>query len=326
MTTQSSELSAMPPQPENTAGWSGGHSRQTSILLVDDSPANLHALIAALRGQYNILLATNGEQALEIASRVVPDLILLDVMMPGTDGYQVCRLLKQQPRTRDIPVIFVTGKTDEQDEMAGFELGAVDYITKPFSLPLVQRRVQTHLELKYHRDNLRRQSHEDGLTALANRRRFDEELASCWTLATEQQWLSLILADVDFFKKYNDGYGHQAGDACLQQVAAALRTVALPPGALLARYGGEEFVLILAGTGNIQALQLAEQLRQAVAALQLAHQYSSVAPVVSLSLGVASCQPGAGRVASAHTLLEQADQALYQAKQQGRNCVCDFTG
>lgn len=302
--------------------WPDHQAKRASILLVDDSPANLHALIAALRDQHNILLATNGEQALEIAGRVIPDLILLDVMMPGTDGYQVCRQLKQQPRTADIPVIFVTGKADEQDEMAGFELGAVDYITKPFSLPLVQRRVQTHLELKYLRDNLRRQSHEDGLTALANRRRFDEELQACWEQATRHgQWLSLILSDVDFFKKYNDGYGHQAGDNCLQQVAAALRSVALPAGAVVARYGGEEFVVILPDTGQAQALHYAEQLRLAVAAMQLEHQFSTVAPVVSLSLGVACCQPAAGQLTGPSQLVEQADQALYQAKQQGRNCV-----
>lgn len=296
-----------------------------SILLVDDSPANLHALIAALRGQYQILLATNGEQALDIASRVVPDLILLDVVMPGTDGYQVCEKLKQQSRTRDIPVIFVTSKTDEQDEMAGFELGAVDYITKPFSLPLVQRRVQTHLELKYHRDQLKRQSYEDGLTALANRRRFDEELSACWEMAKPSQWLSLILSDVDFFKKFNDGYGHQAGDSCLQQVAKAMRSVALPAGAVLARYGGEEFVVLLPGIAQDEAVVCADKLRQAVAALQLEHRFSAAAPVVSLSLGVASCQPADSTETSGKQLIEQADQALYQAKHQGRNCVCVFT-
>lgn len=306
----------------SAGAWPNKQTSRASILLVDDSPANLHALIAALRDQHSILLATNGEQALEIAGRVIPDLILLDVMMPGTDGYQVCRQLKQQPRTADIPVIFVTGKADEQDEMAGFELGAVDYITKPFSLPLVQRRVQTHLELKYLRDNLRRQSHEDGLTALANRRRFDEELQACWEQAGRHgQWLSLILSDVDFFKKYNDGYGHQAGDGCLQQVAAALRSVELPAGAVVARYGGEEFVVILPDTAKVQALHYAEQLRLAVAALQREHQFSAVAPVVSLSLGVACCQPAAGQLAGPSQLVEHADQALYQAKQQGRNCV-----
>jgi diguanylate cyclase (GGDEF)-like protein len=317
-------MTAEPSEPTPATNRSGQPSPGASILLVDDSPANLHALIAALRGQYNILLATSGEQALDIAGRVVPDLILLDVMMPGTDGYQVCRQLKQQTRTRDIPVIFVTGKTDEQDEMAGFELGAVDYITKPFSLPLVQRRVQTHLELKYHRDQLRRQSHEDGLTAVANRRRFDEELEACWHSAQHAQWLSLILSDVDFFKKYNDGYGHQAGDCCLQQVAAAMRSVVLPAGALLARYGGEEFVVLLPGIDGTEAMRYAEQLRLAVAALQREHRFSTAGPVVSLSLGVATCQPAGGQLTQAKQLIEQADQALYQAKSQGRNSVCFF--
>lgn len=295
-----------------------------TLLLVDDSPANLHSLIAGLRHQYQILLATDGEQALQVARQSLPDLILLDVMMPGTDGYQVCQQLKQDPLTSEIPVIFVTGKTDERDEMVGFELGAVDYITKPFSLPLVLRRVQTHLELKYHRDQLRRQSREDGLTGLANRRCFDEFLQRSWQQAMARgQALALILADVDYFKKYNDGYGHPAGDACLAAVAAAMSAVPLPPQALLARYGGEEFVL-LAPLSLPVAAALAEALRVAVAGLAIEHQFSPVSPQVTLSVGVAVCD--AVSQGSTALLLQQADAALYQAKQQGRNCVCVHTG
>lgn len=297
---------------------------KATLLLVDDSPANLHSLIAGLRDQYQILLATDGEQALQVAKNSLPDLILLDVMMPGTDGYQVCRQLKQDPLTAEIPVIFVTGKTDERDEMVGFELGAVDYITKPFSLPLVLRRVQTHLELKYHRDQLRRQSREDGLTGLANRRCFDEFLQRSWQQAlARRQSLALILSDVDYFKKYNDGYGHPAGDACLAAVAAAMAAVPLPAQALLARYGGEEFVL-LAPLNLPAAAALAEALRVAVAALAIDHQYSPVSPQVTLSLGVAVCEVTSH--GSAALLLQYADTALYQAKQQGRNCVCVYPG
>jgi diguanylate cyclase (GGDEF)-like protein len=171
---------------------------------------------------------------------------------------------------------------------------------------------------------LRRQSREDGLTGLANRRCFDEFLQRSWQQAlARRQSLALILSDVDYFKKYNDGYGHPAGDACLAAVAAAMAAVPLPAQALLARYGGEEFVL-LAALNLPAAAALAEALRVAVAALAIDHQYSPVSPQVTLSLGVAVCE--VTNHGSAALLLQQADTALYQAKQQGRNCVCVYPG
>jgi diguanylate cyclase (GGDEF)-like protein len=196
----------------------------------------------------------------------------------------------------------------------------VDYITKPFSLPIVKARVGTHLELKRCRDLLRAHAFVDGLTGLANRRRFDEALSQAWALAVRQRSsLGLVLLDVDHFKAYNDAYGHPAGDACLCAVGRALTTALPRVSDLVARYGGEEFVVLLPGTGLEGARDVAETLRRAVEAISLPHAHSSAADHVTVSLGVASMIPSLDLEAA--SLVQAADQALYRAKQDGRNGV-----
>lgn len=299
-----------------------GHVDSTPprILLVDDSPSNIHTLVQFLRADYKTLVATSGAVALDIAAREQPELILLDVVMPGMDGHEVCRRLKAEPQTQSIPVIFVTGKNEIEDEMAGFELGAVDYITKPYSLPVVQRRIRTHVDLKRYQDQLQRQTLLDGLTGIPNRRCFEQTMTNSWNLAVRQQSpLSLLMLDIDHFKAYNDRYGHPAGDECLQRVAKALAATVHRKTDLLARYGGEEFVCVLPGTDLAGALDLAEQMRAVVSDLNIPHAVE--AGRVSLSLGVACAHPGAGE--SLALLLTAADQALYRAKQAGRNRVSD---
>ena len=292
--------------------------RQT-VLIVDDVSSNIQVLNQVLKGAYQILFATSGEKALELAVERQPDLILLDVMMPGMDGHEVCRRLKAEPLTEEIPVIFVTAMNDERDETEGLDLGAIDYITKPLSPPIVQARVRNHLELKRRGDLLKRISLTDGLTGIANRRRFDEALEREWRRCRRHQApLSLVLMDIDHFKAYNDRYGHLAGDDTLCRVAEALAAAVGRPGDLAARYGGEEFVCLLPETDREGAALIARHLADAVRALDLPHEGNG-AGRVTISLGVASRVPMEGEAPT--TLVGAADQALYRAKEEGRDRV-----
>jgi diguanylate cyclase (GGDEF)-like protein len=290
------------------------------ILVVDDIPSNVHVLSRILKDDYDIYFATDGEKALELVLARLPDLVLLDIMMPGMDGYEVCARIKADPTTRDIPVIFISAKSEVEDETRGLEVGAIDFITKPISPPIVKARVRNHLLLKRQADLLRSLSFLDGLTGIANRRRFDDTMAREWRrCARSHQPLSLVILDVDHFKSYNDHYGHQAGDECLRTVAAVLAEQVKRTGDLVARYGGEEFVCLLPETDNDGALQVAERLRGAVADCAIPHDFSPVASHVTISLGVATVTPVAD--VSADTLTQMADQLLYQAKRGGRNRV-----
>ncbi len=291
------------------------------ILIVDDVPANIKVLGNALKKDYTVRFATDGLKALEIAqSSSPPDIILLDIMMPGMDGYEVCRRLKASEQTRDIPVIFITALNEEEDETKGLEFGAVDYITKPFSLQIVKIRIKTHLELKRHRDLLEQLSMLDALTGIPNRRCFNDALELEWKRAERDAvFLSLIMIDIDFFKNFNDRYGHRLGDDCLIQVAQTLMHSVHRPGDCVARYGGEEFACILPGTDIHGALRVAENMRNEVAGLQIPHDRSTVAAYVTISLGAASILPS--RMAGPEKLITGADNALYHAKNKGRNCV-----
>jgi len=291
------------------------------ILIVDDMPANLRILGEALRADHAVSIATSGRQALAaITGDTPPDLVLLDVMMPDLDGFEVCRRIKAEPATRDIPVIFVTSLDEAVDEERGLSLGAVDYIAKPFSLPVVIARVRNHLELARKRRMLERLALVDGLTEVANRRGLDEVLDREWRRARrEGASLAAIMCDIDHFKAYNDNYGHGAGDVCLRLVAQTLAQALVRPGDFLGRYGGEEFLALLPGTGLASAREVAERLRQAVYERRLPHARSAAADRVTLSLGVAALVPAA--TDEPDVLLQAADQALYRAKQAGRNQV-----
>ena len=289
------------------------------LLLVDDVRANLLLLAKALGQEYDCRLATDGASALKQAFADPPDLILLDVLMPGLDGYEVCRQLKADSRTRYIPVIFLTNLSDEADEKVGLEAGAIDYIAKPFRLPIVKARVHNHLELKRRGDLLAELANLDSLGIL-NRRGFDQKLAVEWNRAKRHGTsLALIWLDTDFFKAYNDHYGHPQGDACLRKVVGALQAVLRRASDFLARWGGDEFMAILADTPLNEAVNMAEKMRSQVAELAIPHKYSEVAPYVTISLGVASRVPGDND--SADDLVNDTDAALYRAKGAGRNRV-----
>lgn len=290
------------------------------VLVVDDERFNLNTLHGLLRDDYKIMVATDGEQGIKAAISGRPDLILLDITMPGMDGFQVFAALQAEPLTQGIPVIFITALGDAADETRGLELGAADYIVKPFNPSVVRARVRTQVRLRQQTALLESYSFRDGLTGLANRRAFDERLAVEWSRgARGGHPLSVILIDVDFFKRYNDHHGHLAGDECLRSVGGALQAALHRGGDLAARYGGEEFVVLLPETDLEGAGRLGESLCTTVARLGIAHGDSPVAPHVTVSAGVASIVPLLGQPVA--PLLALADQMLYRSKRQGRNQV-----
>jgi diguanylate cyclase (GGDEF)-like protein len=294
------------------------------VLIVDDQPANVRVMAEALSDTYEIFFATSGAKALEIAAGSNIDLVLLDVVMPDLDGFEVCRRLKGDERTNAIPVIFVTAREEESDETRGFDLGAVDYITKPIRPPIVRARVRMQLELKHARDLLERLALLDPLTGIANRRRFEMALDDEWRRAARHNaWFSLAIVDVDDFKAYNDAYGHTRGDDCLRTVAGQLAVVARRPGDVVARYGGEEFAIVLPETDGEAMHAQMQRLLTAIESLNLAHSRSRCAGHVTISIGSVSVT--ASPTGHATDVVEAADRLLYQAKENGRNQVVHRT-
>lgn len=291
------------------------------LLVVDDQAINIQVMHQVFGADCQVFMATSGVQALSICRSNPPDLILLDVVMPGMDGFEVCTQLKASDATCNIPVIFITSHTDAAQETHGLSLGAVDFIAKPINPAVVRARVKTHLTLKFQSDLLRTLVFLDGLTGVFNRRYFDQQLALEWARASRSGTaLSMILLDVDHFKLYNDHYGHQAGDECLRLVAQTLKSSLRRPADLVARYGGEEFACILPDTPFQDAMGLAQELEQKLRACKIPHARSNVAPVVTASMGLATRV--AGSLGDASALIGLADQQLYNAKQSGRARVC----
>ncbi|KQN65339.1 diguanylate cyclase [Duganella sp. Leaf61] len=294
-------------------------ARNGRILVVDDAMENVQILHQALRDEHEVLFALSGEKAIEVALAQQPDLILLDAVMPGMDGYAVCAALEASPRLQDIPVIFVTALSQPEDETRALEAGAVDFISKPFNVAVVRARVRSQLTIKRQADAMRELSLTDGLTGVANRRHFNDRLESEWRRCARANLpLSLIMIDIDHFKLYNDRYGHQAGDQCLQEMSAAMKRCAARPQDLLARYGGEEFILLLPQEGPEGAEAVAQRILHEVRKLAVPHEASHTSPIVTVSMGLATAMPPLERQ-DANALIRSADANLYQAKQGGRN-------
>lgn len=293
---------------------------RATVLIVDDEVSNIEIMNAVLEDHYEICFATSGEQALEVARSVLPDLILLDVLMPGVDGYEVCTRLKNDRLLADVPVIFTTGLDDQEAEVRGLSLGAIDYVTKPINPIILRARVSNHVELKRLRDQLAQMAVTDALTGLSNRRQLETTLtAEIARLAPTGAWLSVIMLDIDFFKLFNDTYGHPEGDRCIAMVAAALTRAVHKVSGLTARYGGEEFACVLPGADPEAALTTAREIQFQVQSLNIPHMGSKVSASVTVSIGIASAQTQPGMDGS--LWLAHADHQLYSSKESGRNQI-----
>ena len=291
-----------------------------SVLIVDDERLNRAAVAELLQPFYQVLLAKDGPMALDSARNEAAQLglILLDVSMPGMTGYEVLQALRSDERTAHIPVIFITGQSDEAAEEYGLRLGAADYVSKPIRPAVLLARVKNQVDLFLRKRELEQLALADGLTGLANRRHFDQFLESSLRRSQRSgEHLGVALVDIDHFKQFNDHYGHLQGDDALRAVAHTMRQFTQRAGDLAARYGGEEFGFVC--MGDAQSLpQWMEGLRDAVYALHIPHA-KSPQQRLTISAGVVVCAPHA--VLAASEVLQLADQLLYQAKAEGRNCV-----
>jgi diguanylate cyclase (GGDEF)-like protein len=305
--------------------------RTPNIMLVDDDPTVIQVLSKALTTIGRLRFATSGAVALRLALEDPPDVMLLDAEMPGMSGFELLEAMRAAPTLAEVPVIFVTSRTDDETEAAGLALGAADFIAKPIRPSIVAARVRTQFRLKAALDRLRSLASTDGLTQLSNRRLLDQTLSKEWLRALRtQRALSLLMIDIDHFKRYNDSYGHLQGDQALIAVANVLRAQAGRPGDCAARYGGEEFVVVLPDTGQSGARVVATAIHDAVLQAAIAHsgvdrgQLSvsiGMASFDSLSAGWAGLPPKDSGEAADQTvekLLAVADSALYAAKHGGR--------
>lgn len=290
------------------------------ILIADDERINRKVLSELLEDEYEVIIAKNGKQVLERTKNSCDiDLIILDIIMPDLNGYEVIKILKEADSTKDIPIIFITGLSSSEDEEKGLKLGAADYIMKPFHTSIVKLRVENHLKFVRQRKLLENLVGRDGLTEINNRRRFDEIFLKEWGRAVRtNKPLSVIMVDVDYFKKYNDHYGHASGDNVLKAVAATICDNLKRPGDSVSRYGGEEFAIILPETNIAGGKIIAEKIRKAIENLAIVHEKSDIAPHISISLGGATAWE---KDANESDLLKSADDMLYQAKGLGRNQV-----
>lgn len=321
----------------------------TIVLLVDDQPMVAEGIRRMLVNEDDIEFhyCEDPSKALETAIDINATLILQDLVMPDIDGMTLMRFYKKHPDTAKIPVIVLSSKEDVEIKSDAFANGANDYLVKlPEPIELIAR-IRAHAkhyftgierdkayeamrkmqeELKSHNIELQRLSSIDGLTGISNRRIFDLTIVKEWCRARRRKSdtdISIIMIDIDFFKPFNDGYGHQQGDECLKQVSWELNKCIKRDCDLLARYGGEEFVAVLPDTALEGATLLAEQMRKNILALKIPHKFSEVKDFLTLSMGVATLIPTANN--KPQELIEAADKALYQAKEKGRNQVIAST-
>ncbi len=289
------------------------------ILIVDDSRLQAEQLRIILEKEYDITIAHTGEEGLGLASNGNFSLILLDVIMPGMDGFVLLKKLQEELVTQSVPVILITSLSDAQNEEHGFILGAVDYISKPFNPLIVRARVNTHIKLYNYRRQVEYQSKTDQLTGIANRRQHDQYSITKWGEAVRMQVpFTVCMFDIDHFKAYNDTFGHPAGDKVIAAVAKKISSYLNRSTDFLARYGGEEFAGILLGGSSEKIFEHLKKIRQAVEDLHIPHS-PSVSQWVTVSIGGMTTVPQVG--SSYDFCLKMADAMLYDAKKQGRNRV-----
>ena len=293
--------------------------KKPTILVVDDMTTTLLLLHDLLKDTYEVKIAKSGTKALEILNAPNDiDLILLDVEMPDINGYDVCKRIKNNETIKNIPIIFITGRTSQEDEEYGLNLGAIDYITKPFNKAIVKLRIKNYLNLKIKNDMLEKLSMYDGLTNIRNRRFFDETFEKTFSeIKRDKKSLAVLMIDIDFFKPYNDNYGHGQGDETLRKVAKALEKTIKRASDFVARYGGEEFVILLKDINKDGVEAVANNLLNAIRELKITHEFSKIENYVTVSIGV-SYYNSSSDITKLELLLK-ADETLYNVKNSGRN-------
>jgi diguanylate cyclase (GGDEF)-like protein len=297
---------------------------KNSILIVDDEKANLMVLNGLLSENYDVFMAKNGQSALEMVNECLPDLILLDIIMPDIDGYEVlAQIRKLENKIRNVPVIFITGLSGDANEEKGLVLGAADYINKPFNQAIVKLRVQSQLQIVNQMRLIERLSEIDQLTGIPNRRSLDNLMFVEWGKAIRSGLpLGFMMIDVDRFKLFNDTHGHQTGDLVLQSVAKTFKDTLKRSGDFAARYGGEEFSVLLPNTDMASAAVTAEKIRDAVEKTVITLADGSTVKV-TISIGVNAQIPTQNE--TIQDFIAKADAVLYKAKEAGRNKVCCVT-
>ncbi len=290
------------------------------VLVVEDNDLERLLIRHRLRPDcVELIEAADGASGLALARSCLPDLILLDLDLPDLSGFEVIHQLKEDPATRSIPVIFVSAFGTTDVKVRALDLGAIDFVTKPFDPAELKARLRVSLRLRFQQDLLEKRAHLDALTGLANRMALRERLDADWASCRRRSApLSLLIVDVDHFKRINDRFGHASGDEALRRVADALRAVARA-GDLVARYGGEEFVLLAPDCDLLGGLGLAERAREQVEALRLA--FDATPLVLTASVGVATAASASPDDPEPEALFDRADRALYEAKSSGRNAV-----
>jgi len=295
---------------------------QQKIILVDDDKSLLEQGCQLLKDSYRVFPANSGAKLFELLETIMADLILLDISMPELNGYDVIRKLKADPRYAKIPVIFLTAKNDEESEVKGFELGAVEYVSKPFSKSVLLKRISHHINVSLQIKTMENLSMIDQLTAIANRRSFESRLKVEWGRALRYSTpIGIVMIDIDKFKLYNDTYGHQQGDTVLKEVARILQQIPNRSTDLVARYGGEEFIALLPNTEENSVVMIAENMRKEVAKAVIPCKDGSITGV-TVSIGLYVMIPSKGDDMS--DLIVKVDKALYNAKETGRNRVCTY--
>jgi diguanylate cyclase (GGDEF)-like protein len=295
--------------------------KKEKILIVDDEKSNLYILTEILHEKFTIVVAKCGQKAIELAFAHQPDLVLLDIMLPDIDGFQVLKSFKNSDSLKDVPVIFISALNDVENEEKGLSLGAVDYIIKPFSPTIVRARVNTHLKIARQRKMIETLAMLDGLTEIPNRRSYQIRLEDEW-LRAERTASSLTLAtlDIDFFKQFNDNYGHSDGDEALKAVAKTMINSLKRAADFAARTGGEEFAIIIPENSAEGAFLLLNDLCRNIKELKIPHEFSTVDKFLTVSVGGVTCMPHKKNITK-QELIEAADSLLYKAKSNGRNTV-----
>ena len=293
--------------------------KEHTILIVDDERMNIEILSGILSPSYNLKISRNGARAVVLARENNPDLILLDIMMPGMSGFEVIGKLKESGDLCKIPVIFITGLDSAEDEEKGLQLGAVDYITKPFNKAIVKARVNTHIKIVEQMRTIEKCGLIDPLTMISNRRGFENRLGVEWARALREKTpIGIMIMDLDCFKEYNDTYGHQQGDEALKSFARTASGALLRSIDFAARWGGEEFIVLLPGSDAGGAAGVAERIRKETEASTIFTEAGEETKI-TVSIGVNAAVPCMG--SCAEEFVRKADQALYKAKQQGRNRI-----